>query len=129
MIQVVGKWGGYLNHDEEVNFMQNKSKFSVLDRTFSWLLSVMMVFGVLFVAPITSVTAYTSHSRDEAVDWAKSKIGSYIDLDGYPASNPYQCVDLIKAYYQYLARKIHLFLHHNSLKNISFLNIALVLYF
>ena len=82
--------------------MQNKSKFSVLDRTFSWLLSVMMVFGVLFVAPITSVTAYTSHSRDEAVDWAKSKIGSYIDLDGYPASNPYQCVDLIKAYYQYL---------------------------
>ena len=82
--------------------MKTKSKFSVFERTLSWLLSVVMVFGVLFVAPITSVTAYTSHSRDEAVVWAKSKIGSYIDLDGYPASNPYQCVDLIKAYYQYL---------------------------
>ena len=71
-------------------------------KSMSWLLSVVMVFGVFLILPVERVGAYTSHSRDEAVAWAKSKIGSYIDLDGYPESNPYQCVDLIMAYYQYL---------------------------
>lgn len=48
------------------------------------------------------VEAYTAHSVDEAINWCYSKVGSSIDMDGYPSGQPYQCVDLIKAYYQYL---------------------------
>ncbi|MBR1507937.1 MAG: GBS Bsp-like repeat-containing protein, partial [Eubacterium sp.] len=36
---------------------------------------------------------------DQAIDWCKSKVGQSIDVDGYPYN---QCVDFIKAYYQYL---------------------------
>ena len=77
-------------------------KKKVFSKSMAWLLSVVMAFGVLVFTPIENAEAYTSHSRDEAVAWARSKIGSKIDMDGYPTSNPYQCVDLIMAYYQYL---------------------------
>ena len=73
-----------------------------ISKHMSWLLSVVMIFGMFVIIPIRSANAYTSHSRDEAVAWARSKIGSKIDMDGYPTSNPYQCVDLIMAYYEYL---------------------------
>ena len=73
-----------------------KKPFSKL---LSCFLSVVMIFGVFIAAPIQNAGAYTSHSRDEAVAWAKSQIGSYIDVDGAYGA---QCVDLIKAYYKYL---------------------------
>ena len=70
-----------------------------ISKSMAWLLSVVMAFGVLMFTPIENAEAYTSHSRDEAVAWAKSKIGSKIDVDGAYGA---QCVDLIMAYYQYL---------------------------
>lgn len=44
----------------------------------------------------------TTRTQAEAIAWVKSKVGQHIDTDGYPAGQPYQCVDLIKAYYTYL---------------------------
>ena len=70
-----------------------------ISKSMAWLLSVVMIFGAFVAMPIKSANAYTSHSRDEAVDWARSKIGSKIDVDGYYGA---QCVDLIMAYYEYL---------------------------
>ena len=43
-----------------------------------------------------------AHNQQEAVTWAKAQIGKSIDTDGYPPEQKYQCVDLVKAYYQYL---------------------------
>ncbi|MBQ9002603.1 MAG: RICIN domain-containing protein, partial [Eggerthellaceae bacterium] len=44
-------------------------------------------------------TQSASHSRDEAVAWARSQIGKWLDYDkAYGA----QCVDLTKYYYDYL---------------------------
>ena len=43
-----------------------------------------------------------AHNQQEALAWAKAQIGKSIDTDGYPAEQKYQCVDLVKAYYQYL---------------------------
>lgn len=44
----------------------------------------------------------TAHTQNEAVSWAKNQIGKSIDTDNYPPGQIYQCVDLVKAYYQYL---------------------------
>ena len=74
-------------------------KKKVFSKSMSWILSVVMMFGMFIIAPTVSVSASVSHSRDEAVAWAKSKIGSKIDVDGAYGA---QCVDLIMAYYQYL---------------------------
>ena len=41
-------------------------------------------------------------TQQEALQWVKAQVGKSIDTDGYPAGQPYQCVDLIKAYYSYL---------------------------
>ena len=50
----------------------------------------------------SAASASTAHSVDEAISWCYSMIGQSIDTDGYPSGQPYQCVDLIRAYYQYL---------------------------
>ena len=42
-----------------------------------------------------------SHSRDEAVAWANSKVGQSLDYDGYYGA---QCVDFIYYYYVYLGQ-------------------------
>lgn len=44
----------------------------------------------------------TAHNQSEAVAWARGQIGRSIDTDNYPPGQVYQCVDLVKAYYQYL---------------------------
>lgn len=41
-------------------------------------------------------------TQTEALQWVKAQVGKSIDTDGYPVQQPYQCVDLIKAYYSYL---------------------------
>lgn len=73
-------------------------KHRLLRRWYCLLLAMLMLFGMFGIVD-QSVVAYTSHSRNEAVEWAKNQIGSYIDVDGAYGA---QCVDLIKAYYQYL---------------------------
>ncbi len=50
----------------------------------------------------TSMFGHSAHSQQEATNWASGQIGKSIDVDGYPAEQPFQCVDLIKAYYTYL---------------------------
>lgn len=63
-------------------------------------ISLMMVFGVIGAAPVNiTADAYTSRTRDEALSWVRSMVGTGIDYDGVYGN---QCVDLIKAYYNYL---------------------------
>ena len=72
----------------------------------SLLLSGVLLAGASSYIPRHDNTAITAHATsktaDEAIAWVKSQVGKRIDMDGYPAEQPYQCVDLIKAYYQYL---------------------------
>lgn len=59
----------------------------------------------LTMAPALSLPASAStngHTQAEAVAWTNKQIGKKLDYDGYPAKQPYQCVDLIKYYYAYL---------------------------
>ncbi len=65
----------------------------------SIILAVIMVLSVFVVVPITS-SAATAHTQSEAVNWIKAKAndGWWQDVDGAYGC---QCVDLIKAYYQY----------------------------
>ena len=48
------------------------------------------------------MTAHAISTADEAIEWVKAQKGKSIDMDGAPPEQPYQCVDLIKAYYNYL---------------------------
>lgn len=50
----------------------------------------------------SSALASTAYNVDEAIKWLYAQVGKSIDMDGVPYDQPYQCVDLIKAYYQYL---------------------------
>lgn len=59
-----------------------------------WLLLLFVLFG----STVTSVSA-TNRTQDEAINWVKSKVGQYLDMDGAYGA---QCVDLILAYYDYL---------------------------
>lgn len=69
-----------------------------MKRFLSLLLSVVIVLSSFSCLTITSASA-VSKTRDDAVNWANSQIGNYIDVDGAYGN---QCVDLIMAYYQYL---------------------------
>lgn len=71
-------------------------------RFLSVVLCLCMVVGMV-PAIITTVQASTNgHTRDEAVSWARSKIGTADDFDGNYGA---QCVDLIYAYYTYLGQR------------------------
>jgi hypothetical protein len=69
-------------------------------------LCLAMMFGVFDSIPlignnlskVENVYA-TSRSASEAISWVQSKLGQSIDYDGVYGA---QCVDLIKAYYNYL---------------------------
>ena len=73
-------------------------------------LSCTMLLGAAAYSPYnctlftdTPLTASaTDKTADEAIAWAKSQVNKSIDMDGFPTDQPYQCVDLIKAYYKYL---------------------------
>ncbi len=66
---------------------------------------VLMILMCLSIVPMTDASikaSATSKTQDEAIAWVQSQVGKSIDTDGYPSGQPYQCVDLIKAYYSYL---------------------------
>ena len=46
-----------------------------------------------------STNAIVAHTQSDAVSWAKSKVGTFVDYDGAYGA---QCVDLIYYYYKYL---------------------------
>ena len=54
---------------------------------------------ILMVGYLPLAASATSRTADEAIAWAKSKVGQSIDYDGAYGA---QCVDLILAYYNYL---------------------------
>ena len=63
--------------------------------------------GIFLTVPIcvnsTDVFASTGgKTADDAISWVKSKVGIGIDYDGLYGN---QCVDLIKAYYEYLGQR------------------------
>lgn len=68
-------------------------------RKFISLTLVLISICGIFVTETFTANAYTTRTRDEAVAWANSQIGKYINVDGAYGN---QCVDLIMAYYQYL---------------------------
>ena len=51
---------------------------------------------------LTMEAQATNKTQKEALDWVKSQVGKGIDVDGGPKSQPYQCVDLVMAYYTFL---------------------------
>lgn len=58
-----------------------------------------MVCAVMVLGCTMVAQAQTTHTQQEAMNWLQSKVGTGIDFDGIWGN---QCVDLIKAYYQYL---------------------------
>ena len=68
-------------------------------------LKFLIIFVIAFIALLLgskNVEARTNCTADDAINWVKSQLGKSIDKDGFPTDQPYQCVDLIMAYYQYL---------------------------
>ncbi len=68
-------------------------------RILSTLLAVLMVMTLV---PFSASAATNGHTAQEALTWVRSQLGKSLDYDGYPSDQPYQCVDLIKFYYDYL---------------------------
>lgn len=68
-------------------------------RVTSLVVSLMMAGSLLGAVPPIKSNAYTSHTQQEALDWVRNQVGKGIDYDGVYGN---QCVDLIKAYYNYL---------------------------
>lgn len=64
----------------------------------SVLLAVVML---VCTVPVMEAVA-TSKSLDEALSWVRSQVNKSLDVDGYPANQPYQCVDFIACYYTFL---------------------------
>ena len=69
------------------------------NRILSVLLAVMMIVSVFSVGIISSNASTGGKTRNDAVSWANSKVGSSLDYDGVYGA---QCVDLTKYYYKYL---------------------------
>lgn len=65
-------------------------------------LTVIMCLSIVPVADLSFEASAVSKTRDEALSWVRSQQGKSLDVDGYPASQPYQCVDFIAKYYEYL---------------------------
>ena len=47
-----------------------------------------------------AIAAASNYTADEAIDWAKGKVGTPVGIDD--GSGYYQCVEFIQAYYEYL---------------------------
>ena len=67
-------------------------------KLFSLLLAIAMLFTITASIDL-SANAATSHTQQEAVNWANAQIGKSLDQDGVYGA---QCVDLIRYYYIYL---------------------------
>lgn len=63
-----------------------------------WKGGVLFVLCVLCLYTANEAKA-TSKTSDEAINWVKSQVGNSIDADGAYGA---QCVDLIRAYYNFL---------------------------
>lgn len=75
----------------------NGDVFMKLKRILCIILTIILTVTVL---PLNFVTkAYVAHTQNEAVAWANSKIGTFVDYDGAYGA---QCVDMIYFYYKYL---------------------------
>ena len=68
----------------------------------SLILAILMLVSVVPVTDLSIRANATTKSADDAINWVRSQVGKSIDTDGFPSNQPYQCVDLIKAYYSYL---------------------------
>ena len=68
-------------------------------RILSIVLAISLAFGLLSAMSV-NVSAYSAHTRDEALNWVRNLANNCtpLDMDG----NGYWCVDLILAYYSYL---------------------------
>jgi hypothetical protein len=65
--------------------------------THAALIAAVLVLFMLLPSDLSRTAS--AASANEAVQWARSKIGQYLDQDG---AYGYQCVDLIRYYYNYL---------------------------
>ena len=65
-------------------------------------LSMVVAYAMPVFNHGTESYAATSKTVEEAMTWVKNQVGKSIDKDGYPAEQPYQCVDFIMAYYEAL---------------------------
>ena len=68
----------------------------------SLILVLIMCFSVVPMTDLGMEASATSKTQAEALAWVRSQNGKSLDVDGYPASQPYQCVDFIAKYYEYL---------------------------
>ena len=73
-------------------------------KVLSIFLALIMMVSIL---PAGIITAYAdvNHTQDEALKWIKSQKRVSLDYDEVPPDDPYQCVDLIYYYLDYLNSK------------------------
>lgn len=74
-----------------------------------WMVKIICLLLVLCGLQVFSekniANAYTTHTADEGIAWAASKVGQSLEGDNYYGDNnscAYQCVDFIICYYKYL---------------------------
>ena len=65
---------------------------------------LLLVFSVLLALPVTANASTNGHTQQEAMAWVRAQVGKSLDYDNYPPppDSKYQCVDLIKFYYDFL---------------------------
>ena len=65
---------------------------------------LLLVFSVMLVLPVTANASTNGHTQQEAMAWVRAQVGKSLDYDNYPPppDSKYQCVDLIKFYYDFL---------------------------
>lgn len=63
---------------------------------------LLLLSFLISVLSTTSFAATVNRTQEEAIAWIKASEGKSYDVDNYPAEQPYQCVDYIKVYYEYL---------------------------
>ena len=80
-------------------FWGNVNMKTAVKRTISALLAVILLLGAAPLIGIDFNARATNRTKDEAINWVKSKVGQGLDMDGAYGC---QCVDLILAYYDYL---------------------------
>ncbi len=75
-------------------------KVRVISKVTAALLSFICMLTILQYVPTQTITASaTEVTQTEALNWVRSQVGKSIDYDGVYGA---QCVDLVKAYYNYL---------------------------
>ena len=73
-----------------------------MKKILSLVLVLIMCFSVVPMTDLGIEASAVSKSQAEALSWVRAQQGKSLDVDGYPANQPYQCVDFIAKYYEYL---------------------------